>query len=344
MSRDLLKATCASVALFLTGCGSTHQFLPHKPLPNGEWEYSLVWSFDLNCLSPPSVIPEANFYRGLGKGYVIGAGWIAPMLVTHLTPAKYWVDGGGDYWVAGVHANKVLSVDASPLWEVCVGYCVGGTDADGSLLVGIGYQHAAPLPMWIDPKEVATDHRILPMLKASIASAHWGVSYQHKFGEAAALLAPLTADVIRWQDTLRRISPDDIVEVNYGFVPGIHRVDSLAIRLSDSTVLEFHKYTPGSCMPVPGRVTRDYRSYWLLARNYDELLYSEGRGDSGHVTCATIRADLGELIKASARGDSVIVALYPPAILSEIRRSSKSVFDGMSLGIAFKNKFNPDSD
>lgn len=338
------RLACASIALFLAGCGTTHQFVPHKPLPKGEWEYSLVWSFDLNRLSPPSVIPVANFYGGLGRGYVIGAGWIAPLLVTHVTPAKYWADGGGDYWVAAFHANKVVSVDASPLWEVNVGYSLGGTDADGSVLLGLGYQRAAPVPVYINPDQIATDGRILPMLKGSIASDHWGVSYQHKFGEAAAFLGPLRTNAIQRKDALRVVPPNDITAIDHGFAPGLHRVDSLTIRLADSTVLDFRKYTMANCVGIPGRETHDYTTYWLMAKNYDELLYCERKGGNTPSSCTSIRADLGELVKASARSDSVIVAAYPSAILSEIHRSSVSVFDGMSLGIAFRNKLNPDSD
>ncbi len=234
-SQQLKTLILASSLLLCHGCGVTHQFTPTAPLPEGKWRYSFVWSYELGGPSIPSIIPDINFYGGLGKGYNIGLGYQVPLFITHVSPIKYFHAKGGDYWAASAHFNEIFCLASSPQVEVCGSYFANRGDFHQGATLGLAYGR------WRDnTARMLTDAlgggRIYPVLKYTLATGKWGMSYEHYHGWTAGILQEIRDSVAPNSSTLLSFHPQEIVKSEDR---RRHRF-SFTCRLRDSTQIDLY--------------------------------------------------------------------------------------------------------
>jgi hypothetical protein len=175
--------TCA-----LWGCGSTHHFVPNRPLPKGEWEFSAVVHCDLNGMTVPTLIPDVNFYGGLGNDYDIGVGLQFPFLVTHVSAIRYFDAKADDRWAAYLHVNNLFAFNQNPQFETGGVYFQNSWNVWQSFSVGVGLGYR---PYGADyfsnfrlKRYLLGDGRLrlFPSLKYAVSGKHLGISYVHHFG------------------------------------------------------------------------------------------------------------------------------------------------------------------
>lgn len=78
--RTVIFLLIIGVLLGFIGCGTTHHFLPPRPLEKGETMISVSWHYDLGGLHPVDPLPDANFYFGAGHNYNVGFGMKVPVV------------------------------------------------------------------------------------------------------------------------------------------------------------------------------------------------------------------------------------------------------------------------
>lgn len=186
----------------MIGCGTTHQFIPANPIPRHEWQLSINWHYDFDNGIKGLIVPELSYYRGAGKDWNCGIGFIVPFPISHVSVAKYYNATENNSWLGYLSLNQVLGLNDNPYYELGASYIRHHRTYDEQYGLGLAYGHgySCMLSMLgeLSPEDRNMFHyRLMPVLRYQVSGADVGLSYVHYHGKTSAT-------VTRIKDTLRR--------------------------------------------------------------------------------------------------------------------------------------------
>jgi hypothetical protein len=201
-------------SIFLTSCGTTHHFLPGRPLAKGETLVTVSWHYDFGRVHLIDIIPDANCYFGQKDNINFGVGIKLPMFISHLSAAKYWKQGSKNYFLSYVHMNQVMGVNDNPYFELGGGYSKKSGEFYHNYMIGISFGTGIAVPFTMLETPRYMDYRprghFFPTLKYSAIGRKGGysISYYHR-------LTPIALDsyysiAMSNNDTLCVIKREDI--------------------------------------------------------------------------------------------------------------------------------------
>jgi hypothetical protein len=210
----------AIVLVMLLGCGTTHHFLPGRPLESKEWMVSVNWHFDANCFNKPYALlyPELSAYVGLGKNYNFGFGGYAPFMLSHVSLAKYSEKENGNYWMGYGTVNKIYSQNSNPILEMGAAYCVDNGILRQNFLLGVGIGQSYPWqPMMPDTAKI--NWKLLPVLKYTAMGKEIGFGWTHYFGQTKMALELLKHDILYHNDTILVLNEAESDSIRFSACP-----------------------------------------------------------------------------------------------------------------------------
>lgn len=298
------------------GCGTTHHFLPPRPLEKKEWMLSVAWHYDLGRLTPPIIVPHLNAYVGVGKEYNFGFGAQPPFLVNHITFARYFDAGSDDRWSAYFHLNRILNLNNNPEFELGGAFIDGHDTYDQQFMLGLSYggclNHLYKLYDRQYDTKPSWRFRIMPVLKYTITGSDAGFSWNHYFGRTKTALASLKHEILNDNDTIYVFQADRIDSIvssntpppDYGHPPC---EKYLTLFMDSGSIMVFCD-------------TRFYADAFVIP--YEELQYWLGKkyimslgGSSGE---PSIVLSLDSLTTAWRRGDDLGITQYPEDLRDRI--------------------------
>jgi hypothetical protein len=326
-------------AIALNGCGATHQFVPRERIPFGEGRYSLVWNYDLNGMSAPTIWPQLNLYMGIGHDYALGLGY-QMLSLTHLSFVKYDYRGDGDYGAGYLHLNNVFGANNSPQIELGGAYFENDAGSFQVIAVGMGFGHRAPARASDadvgDVRAFLLGSRsiFMPHIKYAGGSDHWAVSYMHHFGLSGAAIAPLRYEVERLADVPGlTISAESVRGVDRVRSRRSSDIDGLEIAFNNGDTLRLTRYYELNCVAPSPPSPPDY---WLGTRGYETYFVTRSGGLYGLPLSATV-LDLDDFYTSLVESGSATLHPYSPGIRNRLRRVNTWRSDH-SLGIVFTNR------
>ncbi len=178
--------------ILLSGCGTTHYFVPAQPLGEEESAVYVTWHYDLRGLNAPSPIPDFHFYYGAGENANIGLGLAFPVFISHLSAARYW-SSDEDFRYAFLHLGQIAGTNMNPFVEGGFGYSVpdGSTVQQFELGLAYGNGTGSPLAAWAMDTKYRGGNRFMPLARYQIAGVDVGASLQYYHGMTAAHLRNL---------------------------------------------------------------------------------------------------------------------------------------------------------
>lgn len=318
---SLRRSLAVSVFSILLGaCGATHHFVPSRPQPKGDIEFSAALiSFDINRCSLPTIFTEFNLWWGVGNDYNLGVG-IGFLTLNHLSAAKYYRAQGNDLWATYFHVNNLFAENASPQLETGGIYIAHSAGWCQSFSAGMGYGYRkraaevsrSPLPRAQASYLFGDVHRLFPSIKYVAAGSEWGLSYMHYFGMTRVLLAPLIPSNSNRSDTgavfvLRRDSVRSLPTLESG-------VDAIDIELLSGDVLSF-KQTRWSIAEAED-MFRPPADNWLMWNDFVSPVNVSRNGE--HLFAA--RIDLKELCVRLRESDSLLIVPYDTDLAQSLSR------------------------
>jgi len=308
------------VLVLLTGCGTTHYFLPAKPIESTKWQVSLNWHYDLNGFSKPNLIPDVNAYLGVGKDMNFGFGAQFPFFVSHLTLAKYW-DKDKDWWSAYFHLNSPISTTRSPLFEL------GGTYStfDHSVYQSYGFGIATgQLAAWDLTDSAGISHRIIPYVNYAVGGRDFAFSYYHYHGRSKIQLNEALAGFLNQNDTLYVFEAGTIDSIGYseGVYYAIQRRWIIYTSEKNHVFYSFPEYADDFV-----NNEREFQSW--LGDKYD--LIHDGTHSYSFRFSAII--DMDAVIAKWKAGERVVITKVPPEFKDRIEHYNSFLKDH-SFGVA----------
>ncbi len=324
----------------MAGCGTTHHFLPPRPLERKEWILSAGWHYDLGRLTPPMIVPHLNAYVGIGKEYNFGFGAQLPFLVNHVTLARYYESGADDRWSTYFHLNRVFNLNNNPELELGGAYIDGHDTYDQQFMFGLSYggclNHRYEFYDPDDADERSWNFRFMPVLKYTITGTDLGFSWSHYFGRTKTALASLKDEIINDNDTFYVFEAgriDSIVlseesrnESDYGF----YGCDKYLIIYPDSgSAIEFCDTRRIGDLVVPP--CAELR-YWL---GQDYIVSLDGRKSR-----PLLVQSYNSLKAAWERGEDLVITKYPQGLIKRINNINGLLEDN-SFGMGIINYQKP---
>ncbi len=354
-----------TIGLLFAGCGTTHHFLPPRPLEKNEAMISLAWHFDLGMIHVPDMFPDANVYIGTGNNYNLGLGLRPPLIsFNHLTVVKYWPTDGDDYWAAYGQINQIIGTNNNPYFEAGGAYIVRDNSLHQTFSAGLGVGGGLAVPV-LDLRGQDEDHagmrqrlRLLPFAKYSIAGSEFGVSVCYYHGTNAIALdnlietaEALTVPIYTIEGAL--IDSVSTREGRSGF--GFFGTE---IFLSDGTkvtVGEVYRCGTPDLMIAPLAVVLTPFTPWMLESWYFPSFYSTCEGQpltlaassplsergagifSAHQSAGEkVWVNLDSLVARAERGEDLVFTRYPAGMVDEFKKKRESLrfWRDFSFGIA----------
>ncbi|MFZ1683236.1 MAG: hypothetical protein WAU88_03805 [Candidatus Zixiibacteriota bacterium] len=203
----------AAFASFLFGCaGTTHHFLPPRPLASGEGMVSVSWHFDFNNWTGHDIIPSYNFYLGLGGNTNLGVGCNI-VDITHVSLATYDKRGDDSYGVLFAHINQIVgNAYNNPYFEA--GYGVSSQKSGSSLLLAGGLAYGNGMSYGMIPstpreraerdqmKDFTHKRSILPFVRATYTGSDFGGSLNYYPGLSHLIRSNVINAITSYNDTI----------------------------------------------------------------------------------------------------------------------------------------------
>ncbi len=120
--RTKIIITSLLILIFFNGCGTTHHFLPPRPLESKEYLISVNWHFNFDNNITNLIIPELSYYTGIDNTNTVGGGFQFPFFISHLSYVNYNEINENQYWNTFIHLNQFFGLNRNPYFEVGVSY------------------------------------------------------------------------------------------------------------------------------------------------------------------------------------------------------------------------------
>lgn len=317
----------------LAGCGgTTHHFLPPRALEKKEWMISITWHHDLNKLSRPKLLPDANAYVGIGNDYNFGFGYQMPIFASHLTFAHYDDAGRGDLWTEYFILNKPFGANTNPYFELGASYIDHHSGYYQTYSAGLAYGHGFPLPltMLADNREGQRGlpgMRLMPVLKYTLAGHDFGVSLSHYSGITSSGLAMMRRNWFKGKDeTVLDLTNDEIEDISprTEYTSGTH---FYTIKLVKGELVEVWDEMPFT--DLPGNPHSGFE-YWL---NDDLRLY---HFHTEHGWIYNVIVDMEDVRRRWQAGEDIRITGYPQSVADQMNRVNGLIGDNsVGAGLIF---------
>jgi hypothetical protein len=329
------------ISLVLSACGSTHQFVPNRPLPKGEWEFSAVVHYDLNRMSVANLIPEFNLYGGLGNDYDLGVGLQFPFFVTHVSAVRYFSAADDDRWAAYLHVNNLFGANLNPQIESGGIYFLNSPDLWESFSLGLGFgyrRYGGDYPSRFKLKRYlfGDSPRLIPTFKYVLSGKHLGFSYIHHFGMTKIALRASCPEAAPANDEPAVVIQRSSVKTILGPTKGSPlQPDSVQfILVTNDTVKVRRRPIPFSCVevvviPLPSSPWETWLANHGLSETVDVYRNGEWLYEAS--------VDLARLRRDVDRNGSVIIVPYSVALGRKLNQVTTWKADH-SLGIVYRDR------
>ncbi len=337
------------LAYLFIGCGTTHHFLPGRPLQDGESAVNVVWHFDLNNHGLPDLFPDVTLYHGAGNNCNTGFGWKFPMYLSHVSVAKYWETGDDDYWAAWTHLNQVLGPNNNPMIEAGGSYIKHGHQSYQAFSAGLGYGSGVSWPwslrMIETDRPLAGGNRLMAVLKYHVAGQDFGFSVTNYMGLTSTARNVICREIDRHHDTLLVVDNSEIdTMVTIGRLwEGIP--ERFAIYLKSGVVIEGFQSFPHMCGGVAMMFFLDpslQLSRFLpdQTRPYDLRRRNTGpNAGQTQESVGSAQIRFGYLVEEWKAGRDIVITQVPLDYLDRLRawKDSGGFLHDMSVGISLVN-------
>ncbi len=323
-------------SVFLMGCGTTHHFLPGRPLAKGETLVTISWHYDFGRVHLIDITPDVNYYVGQKDNISLGFGVKFPAYFSHLSAVKYWKQRSEEYLLSYIHLNQITGVNDNPYLEFGGGYSSKGGKFYHNYMIGMSFGTGIVLPL-IRPASPGYNTRghFFPTLKYSAIGKHWGysMSYYHKLTEIA--LDTYYSNAISDNDTvciLRNDEIDSILLADNGEVTYFESELTFYLANGD-TVNIFRPFYCGT-----GLVGGTFFG-WMGISPFTRRLnshYTQYRIG----TFGDAYIDLNDIREKYNSGSDIVITEYPEqlrdSLITEISRKSK-FWNNISLGVSLRD-------
>ncbi len=329
----------------LSGCGTTHHYLPSRPLAKDEWMLSINWHYDFNGSTASLIMPEATTYVGVGNDINLGFGVQAPFFVSHFSAGKYLESGSNDYWVPYLHCNQVMGINDNPMLEFGYMYADNRGALSQNTSIGFAYGDGRYLLTGQLPtekqagKKWGSTFRVIPVLKYHVAGKDIGLSYTHYHGKSKALVESFQDSFTEYNDTILVLTKNDIKSVSFTEELHYERYFNrlYAIYLQDGRVCEIGEPAhPCGGVMLSNVPLLNPESRFFEQKGYTDLTIQifpdttlNGRDSQFVVYGAWIDTD--DLTARLLSGDTIIIERYPVAAFADVRRSPFTVDHSVSV-------------
>ena len=260
-SRVLYITILILVTILINSCGTTHHFLPPRPLENGEREISVTWYNDFDNYQLQAIIPDLNIWYGVDNRNTVGFGYQFPYHLSHVSYAKYSNVEDNSNSNLFVHLNQPYGLNNNPYIEI------GGTYSKKtdyfwfSTSAGLSYGNSAMTQAGLftlkelkDPYKGGAKNKFMPLIKLQLGGQDYALSYNHYFGFKNSMFANTIKYASTTDDTVLVLPTnmiDSIITTDTAR-PGYSTYFDYAIYLNtgDTIALEFD-YSCGYLSSAP---------------------------------------------------------------------------------------------
>ena len=314
------------IICLIGGCGTTHHFLPSRPLDNEDWMISVAWHYDLNGLhkSARNIFPDVNAYMGIGKNYNFGFGARAPFFISHASLVKYFDMSENNNWALYAHMNEIFGVLINnPRFEIGGIYTWKNKSIYQSISLGVGYGQESAWLMKYDSTQ--SPRLLLPTIKYNIMGSELGASWAYYHGQTKASVIKDLVGILEHNDTLYIYEPGELdsisLLVGYDYASPYKE----KIIFHDSRGPSAYAYS-GFNPPDAWYLATIELQNWL-GDKYKVCHFSDNWRD-------VIILDLNKLQDSLERGERVIITRYPDELVDKIENINGVVKDNsFGLGI-----------
>lgn len=317
----------------LAGCaGTTHHFLPPRPLEKNEIMISWSWNHDFNNWNVPTFVPSINVYAGLQNHDNVGAGFQLSG-ITHISYARYSGNNNSRRIFYYVHLNQPLgSVHDNPYFELGGGYINYRDGTYHMFSAGLGVGHGMSyglievLPRIKSQRKDASDFihvwRVIPTLKYAAMGRDLSSSLSYYYGKSDLIYDNIINAVTRLNDTLLYVHSDELDSIGIAKRSfGTIQYDSPAIFLKNDSIVYLFQETFDE-------IDLNMFSTWNpLLRECDYQLfriYLEGK--------ESFFGNLNDLSKTIVLGNDLLITKYSDSILPNFHRPV-GIWKDLSIGV-----------
>ncbi|MEW6411279.1 MAG: hypothetical protein AB1483_02270 [Candidatus Zixiibacteriota bacterium] len=326
MSRFIKALIVAGSAIFMSGCGTAHYFIPPQPMETSEWQISVVWHFDFAQIQTPRslIFPDLNYWVGLGKKTNLGFGsnFIWP---SHLSFARYTYSEPDRYWIAYAHTQP-LSPNTNPRLEVGGAYVFGNSATRQTLSIGLGFGSELvyvwpSLPRSPGSVEVKRSRWPILSFRYVASGTDAGISWAHYHGLTKRLVQSSLHNIPVRPDTLLAVSDVDSLSLET-----LDKNESRSIRLTiwTTTQGELTWSSPRRCPDCFHEP--EYEFLRWAGEHYTALYLSDWPDCPDSLRNTSWRtlpigwflADLKQLQEAEESGQPITIVRYPEGFIEKV--------------------------
>ena len=210
------------ISTILSGCGTTHHFVPPRPLENKEYLISVNWHFDFGKNIRPLIAPEVSLYTGIDDKNTIGFGYHFPIFLSHISHIRYFEDDFNKYWNLSSHLNKPFGLNNNPILEIEFSFASKGNNYWQMISAGISLRNRDDIPLFLyldngftENKHLLKGISLLPAFKYQIGGNDLALSYIHYHGLTRASLKNIKKEI--------EISNETIIEIRNNLILRIEK-------------------------------------------------------------------------------------------------------------------------
>ena len=344
MKHAALSPLLTALSFFLADCGTSHHFLPPRPLEKGEMMVSFAWHIDLGKVHPHPIVPDGNFYFGTGHDYNLGLGLTIPAVsINHVTAVRYWQQGDGNYWSAFVHVNQLMGLNNNPYVELGGAYVSGDDHTNHTFCAGVGIGSGLAEPIldlrsrFVKPERHKQVLRVMPFAKYAVAGREFGMSVSYYHGINSVGLENLIETINAVNQPVLIISGSTVDSISTDTTYDRGFSSHLRIYLKDGDTVEFGRYfrcgTPMMMMfPLAPWMLP---SWYPLFSDQDPATIYDIKSDSPFQE-PEVYLDFGRIRERVERGEDLVFSPYAPETIERLRQRKASLrfFNDLSIGIA----------
>lgn len=313
----------------LTGCaGTTHHFLPPRPLENHEVMISWTWNYDLDNWNIPTLSPALNVYASAGSHVNIGAGFQF-VGITHLTFVRYSDINESTERFLYAHLNQFAgTTHNNPYFEIGFGQASASGGISHVISAGLSVGHGMSYGMiGIMPREISQRNdsrdfthiwRLMPTIKYAAMGRDISASLSYYYGKSRLIHDNIVNAFVNYNDTVLSI-PADMIDSLGSAGDAVHPMYAgPAIFLkNDSVIYLWSEYYDDFNL--------DLMSTWgpFLGTMHDiDKCYAGNKRFFGN------QEDVIDAIKS---GKNVVITKYPNNYLGKLR-NPKGLWRDLSFG------------
>lgn len=345
MGKRSLIVGCLLV--LVSGCGTTHHFLPANPIPRKEWQLSINWHYDFDKNVRGLIVPEVSGYAGMGQSWNLGCGVQLPFLVSHLSAAKYYDTSQASRWVAYTHLNQIFGANDNPFLELGAMRVESKRTYAHQLAIGIAYGHGfcpgGPLSRGsLNRYGEIAHYRFMPVLRYGITGKDISLSFMHYHGKTSASLAGARQTMDKTNDTLFYVPHDSVI--SFGAIDH-HRYSRYhmgmwgIVKTTGDTIYLVAYNAPGDVgtpfLPYEGR--NDYVTFWSRhAQNVVSAFVQDGEAE-WFDSAERIVLSIPRAIKNWEEGGDIILTRFSPEAVRVVESINDFLID-YSMGISINHR------